>query len=174
MLTGEIRLLRRALLGWVKEPHASMPPAQVHKVFVGANFSVAKAAPRRPKKNPRNTEKFEGRKNTLRNQQGLRLWKPERYVASRGGEPYNQQSMASTSANMQQQSLTELMSFRKSWRVYQARLLDQLDRYLANKRFHLVAAPGSGKTVLGLEVVRRINQPTLVLAPTITHPRPVG
>ena len=76
--------------------------------------------------------------------------------------------MASTSANMQQQSLPELMSFRKNWRVYQARLLDQLDRYLANKRFHLVAAPGSGKTVLGLEVIRRINQPTLVLAPTIT------
>jgi superfamily II DNA or RNA helicase len=33
---------------------------------------------------------------------------------------------------------------------------------------HLVAAPGSGKTVLGLEVIRRVNQPTLVLAPTIT------
>jgi superfamily II DNA or RNA helicase len=33
---------------------------------------------------------------------------------------------------------------------------------------HLVAAPGSGKTVLGLEVIRRINKPTLVLAPTIT------
>lgn len=69
---------------------------------------------------------------------------------------------------MQQQSLPEVMAFRKNWRVYQSRLLNQLDRYLANKRLHLVAAPGSGKTVLGLEVIRRINQPTLVLAPTIT------
>lgn len=60
------------------------------------------------------------------------------------------------------------MKFQKSWRVYQSRLLKQLDQYLLNKRFHLVAAPGSGKTVLGIEVVRRINQRTLVLAPTIT------
>jgi hypothetical protein len=50
----------------------------------------------------------------------------------------------------------------------QSRLLKHLDRYLDNKRLHLVAAPGSGKTVIGLEVIRRINQPTLVLAPTIT------
>lgn len=60
------------------------------------------------------------------------------------------------------------MAFRKEWRAYQSRLLEQLDRYLENKRLHLVAAPGSGKTVIGLEVIRRINQPTLVLAPTIT------
>src|SRR5215469_14257223 len=76
--------------------------------------------------------------------------------------------MSSTSANVQQQSLPNVMAFRKDWRVYQSRLLDHLDRYLDNKRLHLVAAPGSGKTVLGLEIIRRINQPTLVLAPTIT------
>ena len=58
--------------------------------------------------------------------------------------------------------------FRKKWRVYQSRLLDHLDGYLQNNHLHLVAAPGSGKTVLGLEVIRRVNQPTLVLAPTIT------
>src|ERR1700747_3742844 len=67
-----------------------------------------------------------------------------------------------------QQSLPDVMAFRKNWRVYQSRLLDHLDRYLENKRLHLVAAPGSGKTVLGLEVIRRVNQATLVLAPTIT------
>ena len=60
------------------------------------------------------------------------------------------------------------MAFRKEWRVYQSRLLGHLERYVDNKRLHLVAAPGSGKTVIGLEVIRRINQPTLVLAPTIT------
>ena len=75
--------------------------------------------------------------------------------------------MAVESANTQQ-SLREVMTFRKNWRVYQSRLLDHLDRYLENKRLHLVAAPGSGKTVLGLEVIRRVDQPTLVLAPTIT------
>jgi hypothetical protein len=60
------------------------------------------------------------------------------------------------------------MTFRKTRRVYQSRLLDRLDGYLQNRRLHLVAAPGSGKTVLGLEVIKRVNQPTLVLAPTIT------
>jgi len=67
-----------------------------------------------------------------------------------------------------QQSLKDTMAFRKDWRVYQSRLLEHLGRYFDNKRLHLVAAPGSGKTVIGLEVIRRINQPTLVLAPTIT------
>ena len=43
-----------------------------------------------------------------------------------------------------------------------------MDSYLEDRRLHLVAAPGSGKTVLGLEIVRRIDQSTLVLAPTIT------
>jgi len=58
--------------------------------------------------------------------------------------------------------------FQKRWRTYQARLLGHLGAYLDDRRAHFIAAPGSGKTVLGLEVVRRINQPTLVLAPTIT------
>jgi len=60
------------------------------------------------------------------------------------------------------------MAFRKEWRVYQSRLLEHLDRDLDDKRLHLVVAPGSGKTVIGLEVIRRLNQPTLVLAPTLT------
>ena len=76
--------------------------------------------------------------------------------------------MAAESKTHTQKSLTHTMAFRKEWRVYQSRLLERLDCYLDNRRFHLVAAPGSGKTVIGLEVIRRLNQPTLVLAPTIT------
>jgi superfamily II DNA or RNA helicase len=76
--------------------------------------------------------------------------------------------MPSAFPNTQRESLPDVMTFRKTWRVYQSRLLDHLDGYLQNNRLHLVAAPGSGKTVLGLEVIRRVNQPTLVLAPTIT------
>ncbi|HLJ26874.1 MAG TPA: DEAD/DEAH box helicase family protein [Candidatus Angelobacter sp.] len=60
------------------------------------------------------------------------------------------------------------MVFQKTWRPYQAQFLEGLDLYLDDKRLHLVAAPGSGKTVLGLEVIRRVDQPTLVLTPTIT------
>jgi superfamily II DNA or RNA helicase len=62
----------------------------------------------------------------------------------------------------------ESMLFQNTWRSYQARVLEHLDSYLDDKRVHIVAAPGSGKTVLGLEIIRRIDQPTLVLAPTIT------
>ena len=60
------------------------------------------------------------------------------------------------------------MEFQGKWRTYQARLLDSLSAYLDDNRLHVVAAPGSGKTTFGIEVVRRINKPTLVLAPTIT------
>ncbi len=57
--------------------------------------------------------------------------------------------------------------FRKPWRSYQQRVLSELKDHLEDHHLHLIAAPGSGKTVLGLEVVRRLNRPTLVLAPTI-------
>ncbi len=57
--------------------------------------------------------------------------------------------------------------FNFTWRPYQARVLKELEEYLNDSRLHVVAAPGSGKTVLGIEVLRRINGPTLVLAPTL-------
>jgi len=56
--------------------------------------------------------------------------------------------------------------FRKPWRSYQQRVLAELEGHLDDNHLHIIAAPGSGKTVLGLEVVRRLNRPTLVLAPT--------
>lgn len=60
------------------------------------------------------------------------------------------------------------LKFEGAWRAYQARILDDVDACLEDGRLHVVAAPGSGKTTLGLEVMRRIGRPTLVLAPTIT------
>lgn len=60
------------------------------------------------------------------------------------------------------------LKFTGAWRTYQARILGDVDACLEDGRLHVVAAPGSGKTILGLEVMRRIGRPTLVLAPTIT------
>lgn len=57
--------------------------------------------------------------------------------------------------------------FRHPWREYQARILSDFERYAQDGHFHVVAAPGSGKTILGLEVVRRVDRATLVCAPTI-------
>jgi superfamily II DNA or RNA helicase len=63
---------------------------------------------------------------------------------------------------------TENINFQFPWRTYQKRILDNLDNHLTDNQLHIVAPPGSGKTVLGLEVVKRLNTPTLILAPTIT------
>ena len=60
------------------------------------------------------------------------------------------------------------LRFRWSWRPHQARVLETVERHLRDRRLHIVAAPGAGKTSLGLEVFRRLGHPTLALAPTLT------
>lgn len=60
----------------------------------------------------------------------------------------------------------EEVRFQGQWRPYQARVLGELEAHLDDNRLHVVAAPGSGKTILGLEVMRRLGRPTLVLSPT--------
>ncbi|MDR1017221.1 MAG: DEAD/DEAH box helicase family protein [Lachnospiraceae bacterium] len=62
----------------------------------------------------------------------------------------------------------DFLSFRGQWRVYQDRVLHNADKYLSDGKIHIVAAPGSGKTTLGIELIKKINQPTLILAPSIT------
>jgi superfamily II DNA or RNA helicase len=59
------------------------------------------------------------------------------------------------------------VQFRKPWRSYQQRVLTELQQHLDDNHLHIIAAPGSGKTVLGLEVMRRLNHPTLILSPTV-------
>ncbi len=59
------------------------------------------------------------------------------------------------------------IKFKFSWRKYQERVLNDLQDHLTDQHLHIIAPPGSGKTVLGLEVAIRINKPTLILAPTI-------
>ena len=62
----------------------------------------------------------------------------------------------------------EEMKFEGRWRDYQQRVLDEFDHHLDDHRVNVVAAPGSGKTVLGLELMRRLARPAIVLAPSIT------
>ena len=61
----------------------------------------------------------------------------------------------------------ENISFKYKWRTYQKRVLEELGEHLEDNHLHIIAPPGSGKTVLGLEVALRINKPTLILAPTV-------
>lgn len=65
-----------------------------------------------------------------------------------------------------QENPTIGLHFRWPWRPYQQRVLTAIDAHLEDKRLHIVAAPGAGKTILGLEVFRRLAQPAVVLAPT--------
>jgi superfamily II DNA or RNA helicase len=59
------------------------------------------------------------------------------------------------------------IKFKYDWRKYQKRVLDELEGHLDDNHLHIIAPPGSGKTVLGLEVAIRLNKPTLVFAPTV-------
>lgn len=60
------------------------------------------------------------------------------------------------------------LRFRWPWRPYQQRVLAAFEPHLADGRLHVVAAPGSGKTILGLEAFRRLRRPAVVLSPTRT------
>ena len=52
-------------------------------------------------------------------------------------------------------------------RDYQARVIASLESMLDDGRVHIAAAPGSGKTVLGLEIMRLLNRKALILVPTV-------
>lgn len=59
-------------------------------------------------------------------------------------------------------------NFKGTRRKYQAKVLDELNIHFKDRKINVVAAPGSGKTILGLEIVRRLDENVLILAPTIT------
>lgn len=62
----------------------------------------------------------------------------------------------------------EKCKFKGTWRKYQEEVLSELNKHLKDKKINIVAAPGSGKTILGLEIIRRLNEHVLILTPTIT------
>lgn len=60
-----------------------------------------------------------------------------------------------------------ILSFQGTWRPYQSRILESADTYLKDGKIHIVAPPGSGKTTLGIELIRRLGRPCLILSPTL-------
>jgi superfamily II DNA or RNA helicase len=64
-------------------------------------------------------------------------------------------------------ALPEGLAFEGTWRRYQRAAIEafERDRAAGRRRTHLVAPPGSGKTLLGVELVRRAGRRALVLAP---------
>lgn len=62
----------------------------------------------------------------------------------------------------------ENVRFNGVFRDYQQKVLDNAQAHINDGKIHIVAAPGSGKTILGLELIRRIGRPALILSPSVT------
>jgi len=54
------------------------------------------------------------------------------------------------------------------WRTYQEKFISNIINHIKDNHLHVVAPPGSGKTILGIEIMRQVGKKTLVLAPTLT------
>ena len=64
-------------------------------------------------------------------------------------------------------SLYEGVAFRGTFRSYQQRVLDNAKQYIAEGKLNIVAPPGSGNTILGLELIRGIGEACLIISPTV-------
>jgi superfamily II DNA or RNA helicase len=61
------------------------------------------------------------------------------------------------------------LRFQYPFRRYQQMVLDLVDgQSRADDKFHIVAPPGAGKTIVGLELIRRFGLPAVVFCPTTT------
>ncbi len=60
------------------------------------------------------------------------------------------------------------LRFRYPFRKYQRMVLETIVPENTDDKYHIVAPPGSGKTIIGLELVRRFGQPAVIFAPTTT------
>ncbi len=64
-------------------------------------------------------------------------------------------------------TINQSLAFQGQWRSYQARVLEQVTTHMRDGKIHIVAAPGSGKTTLGIELIRRLGEPCLILSPSV-------
>lgn len=61
------------------------------------------------------------------------------------------------------------LEFQFPFRKYQNLILHQVETTKTkDNKFHVVAPPGSGKTIVGLELIRRFGEPAVIFAPTTT------
>ncbi len=61
--------------------------------------------------------------------------------------------------------------FRKYQRLILTHLGERIDTPQVSEKFHIVSPPGSGKTILGIELIRRLGERAVVFAPTSTIQR---
>ncbi|HLF91652.1 MAG TPA: DEAD/DEAH box helicase family protein, partial [Anaerolineales bacterium] len=65
-----------------------------------------------------------------------------------------------------------MLHFHHSFRKYQRMILALVDAAKENpkddRKYHIVAPPGAGKTIVGIELAARFGQPAVIFAPTTT------
>ncbi|MBA4079285.1 MAG: hypothetical protein C0508_29925, partial [Cyanobacteria bacterium PR.023] len=69
-----------------------------------------------------------------------------------------------------QEPLLADLQFRYPMRGYQREILDLVDAKLAQgeREIHIVAPPGAGKTIIGLQMISTLKCPALILCPNTT------
>lgn len=60
------------------------------------------------------------------------------------------------------------LNFRHPFRKYQRMILAQVEQNPKDHKYHIVAPPGAGKTIVGLELINRLGMPAVVFTPTTT------
>lgn len=70
---------------------------------------------------------------------------------------------------MEKKNIFNELQFEFPFRKYQNLILNQVESTKDKEhKFHIVAPPGSGKTIVGLELIKRFGEPAVVFAPTST------
>ncbi len=65
-------------------------------------------------------------------------------------------------------SVYERLQFKYPFRHYQKLILEKVKNSKGDDKYHIVAPPGSGKTIVGIELIRRLKAPAVIFAPTTT------
>ncbi len=60
------------------------------------------------------------------------------------------------------------LKFKYPFRRYQQMILENIVPIQTDNKYHLAAPPGAGKTIIGLEMIRRFDAPAVIFAPTTT------
>src|SRR5581483_8760479 len=68
------------------------------------------------------------------------------------------------------ENLLERLQFRYPLRLYQQEIIQLVNNKLekGEKQLHIVAPPGAGKTILGLQIISQFKCPSVVLCPNTT------
>ena len=175
LLTGNMGELRGAATGAAAEtaeeapePVSAPPPQPESESELRAGRGRARGRGRRRQRGgPPDRAQHGAQRDPARGDRPL----PRRELPARGPREAPRRGLRARRLSRSQGS-----TFAGAWRRYQELALEafERDREAGRRHTHIVAPPGSGKTLLGVELARRIGAPALVLAPELGHPGAVA